>query len=176
MRSSPNSLPELKKAITNSVVVATFGTGVEAVDIRRITTGGTAAAQKSAVATAEQASRVGTQLVGNPGLHVSSGDRNLLTGGRVDLRIPLALGSQLATGTVTVAGFPIMVGEGSAPRRAVEIVSLNGSPAISGGSLTKNARAFIVGLSGDYAPQSVSVQKGTMQLVYSAAASTGLAQ
>ena len=176
MRSSPNSLPEVKKAITNSVVVATFGTGTQAVDIRRITRGGTAAAKKLAAATTEQASLVGTQLLGNPGFSVSSGDRNLLTGGRVDLRIPLALGSQLATGSVAVAGFPVMAGEGNAPRRAVEIASLNGAPAVSGGSLTKDARAFIVGLSGEYAPQSVSVQKGSMQLVYSAASSTALVQ
>ena len=176
MRSSPNSLPQVKKAIANSVVVATFGTGIQAVDIRRISPEGTAAAQKLAVATTEQASLAGTQLLGNPGFSVSSGDRNLLTGGRVDLRIPLALGSQLAAGSVTVAGFPVMAGEGSAPRRAVEIVSLDGSPAVSGGSLTKNARAFIAGLSGDYAPQSVSVQEGAMQLVYSATSSTALAQ
>ena len=176
MRSSPNSLPQVKKAIANSVVVATFGTGIQAVDIRRITPDGTAAAQKLAVATTKQASLAGTQLLGNPGFSVSSGDRNLLSGGRVDLRIPLALGSQLAAGSVTVAGFPVMAGEGSAPRRAVEIVSLDGSPAVSGGSLTKNARAFIAGLSGDYAPQSVSVQEGAMQLVYSATSSTALAQ
>ena len=174
MRSSPNSLPEVKKAITNSVVVASFGTGTQAVEIRRVTPLGISAAKKAAGVSTMQASLVGTQLVGNPRLSVSPGDRDLLTGGRVDMRIPLALGSQLATGSVTVAEFPLLAGEGNEPRRTVRIVSLNGSPAVSEGKLTKQAKVFIAGLTGEYAPERVSVMKGTVQLVYSTVAPSDL--
>jgi intracellular septation protein A len=169
MRSFPNSLPQVKKAIVNSVVVASFGSGREAVNIRRINPDGLAAAKKAAAAEAAQTSTAGTQLVGNPGLSVSAANRDLLTGGRVDIRIPLALGSQLAIGSTTVSGFPALDGEGSQPRRAVRISRLNGEAAVQSGSLTTAAKTYISGLTGSYAPASVSIVDGTMQLLYSPA-------
>ena len=169
MRSFPNSLPEVKKAIVNSVVVASFGSGTQSVDIRRIEPAGLAASKKAATSETAQASTAGTQLVGNPGLSVSTTNRDLLTGGRVDIRIPLALGSQLAIGSVTVSGFPLQTGEGDQSRRAVRISALNGVPAVQGGSLTTAAESYVHGLTGQYAPASVSVVDGTMQLLYSPA-------
>ena len=169
MRSFPNSLPEVKKAIVNSQVVASFGSGTQAVDIRRINPEGLSAAKKTAAAKTVQASEAGTQLVGNPGLSVSSSDRNLLTGGRVDVRIPLAIGSQLATGSVTVSGLPMQVGEGDQPRRAVRISALSGEATVRRGSLTSLAKAYVNGLTGRYAPTSISVVNGTLQLLYSSA-------
>ena len=171
MRSFPNSLPEVKKAIVNSEVVASFGSGTQAVDIRRINPEGISAARATAAAETAQASEAGTQLVGNPGLSVSSSDRDLLTGGRIDLRIPLALGSQLATGSLTVSGFPMQAGEGNQPRRAVRISALSGEATVRGGSLTAAARAYVSGLTGRYAPTSISVVDGTLQLLYSPAES-----
>ncbi|MHC5797862.1 ArnT family glycosyltransferase [Lacisediminihabitans sp. FW035] len=174
MRSFPNSLPQVKKAITNSVVVASFGRGTQAVDIRRIEPDGLSAAKKAAATQTAQASTAGTQLAGNPGLSVSAANRDLLTGGRVDIRIPLALGSQLAIGSVTVSGFPMQAGEGDQPRRVVRISALDGEPAVRGGSLTAAAKAYVAGLTGQYSPASVSVVDGSMQLVYSPAAPSGV--
>ena len=174
MRSFPNSLPEVKQAIVNSVVVASFGSGTQAVDIRRIDPNGLAASKKTAATAITQAAAAGTQLVGNPGLAVSPTNRDLLTGGRIDMRIPLALGSQLATGSVRVSGFPLRAGEGDQPRRVVQISALNGVPAVRGGSLTTAAQTFVRGLTGQYAPASVSVVDGAMQLLYSPARPTDL--
>lgn len=174
MRGFPNSLPQVKKAITNSVVVASFGRGTQAVDIRRIEPEGLSAAKKTAAIQTAQASAAGTQLAGNPGLSVSTANRDLLTGGRVDIRIPLALGSQLAIGSVTVSGFPLQAGEGDQPRRAVRITTLDGEPAVRDGSLTMTAKAYVAGLTGRYSPASVSVVDGSMQLIYSPAAPTGV--
>ena len=100
---------------------------------------------------------------------MSAANRDLLTGGRVDIRIPLALGSQLAIGSTTVSGFPALDGEGSQPRRAVRISRLNGEAAVQSGSLTTAAKTYISGLTGSYAPASVSIVDGTMQLLYSPA-------
>ncbi|MBC7760626.1 MAG: hypothetical protein H7201_02265 [Candidatus Saccharibacteria bacterium] len=169
MRSFPNSLPEVKKAIVNSEIVASFGSGTQAVDIRRINPDGLSAAKKTTAAETALASEVGIQLVANPGLSVSSSDRNLLTGGRVDLRIPLALGSQLATGSVKVSGLPAQAGEADQPRRTVRISALSGEAAVRGGSLTPLATAYVDGLTGQYAPTSISVVDGTLQLLYSSA-------
>ena len=169
MRSFPNSLPEVKAAISNSEVIASFGKGSQAVDIRRINPAGPSAAKKITAAETAQASEVGVQLVANPGLSVSSSDRNLLTGGRVDVRIPLALGSQLATGSVKVSGLPEQVGEADQPRRAVRISALSGEATVRGGLLTAEAKAYVDGLTGQYAPTSISAVDGTLQLLYSSA-------
>ncbi|GMA32333.1 hypothetical protein [Litorihabitans aurantiacus] len=66
MRTFPSSFPRVREAIDNSTVVATFGEGDRAVEIRRVRSGGIAAADASDGAAASQRANLGAQLAVNP--------------------------------------------------------------------------------------------------------------
>ncbi|MET4783656.1 glycosyltransferase family 39 protein [Glaciihabitans sp. UYNi722] len=176
MRTFPDGFPQVKAALQNSVVVASFGQGTQAVDIRRIEPQGAAAAKKDAASATQLQADAGKQLTTNTGLKLSTADRNLLTGGQVDVRIPLALGSQLAAASVQIDGFPIVSGEDNKLRRQVVVTAIGGKPVVDGDKLTATARDFVAGLVGDYAPSSVSATNGSLLITYPADPSVAVIQ
>jgi 4-amino-4-deoxy-L-arabinose transferase-like glycosyltransferase len=176
MRTFPDGFPQVRKAIDNSIVVASFGSGIQQVDIRRINAGGLAAAKQEAVAATAQSAAAGQQLAKNPALTLGSVDtQNLLTGGRVDIRIELALGTELATQAVTVDSFPLLAGESTAPRRQAMISSIGGRPTVlPSGALSDQAKALIAGLTGPYKPLSATAKYGVLVLTFSPAVPAAL--
>lgn len=133
MRTFPNTGDSVNQAIGNSVTVASFGTGNQQVDIRRIDPDGIEQADADAQQGFADRASAGAQLASNPALVLDQESRDLLAGGRVDSRIILALGqlSGPATGAdgVTVSGFPAVTGETDSARRQVLLESVSGEAA-----------------------------------------------
>jgi hypothetical protein len=130
MRTFPNTGDGVNQAIGNSVAVASFGTGNQQVDIRRIDPDGIEQAEADAQQGFADRASAGAQLAANPALELDQESRDLLTGGRVDSRIILALGqltgSAAGSDGVTVAGFPAVTGETDSARRQVLLESVSG--------------------------------------------------
>jgi len=175
MRTFPDSFPEVQNALENSVVVAEFGEGVQAVEVRQIQQDGIEASDARDVASEANRIAAGEQLSANPALQLSAPDRDLLTGGRVDLRIELALGTQLASGAISVTGFPLLAGEDEQTRRQVNIAELNGEPAVVNGELSATAQQFVAGLGGQYAPQEAAAVEGALRITFPATSAINLA-
>ncbi|MBI5161056.1 MAG: glycosyltransferase family 39 protein, partial [Micrococcales bacterium] len=66
MRSFPDAFPQVQKAIDNSVVVASYGTGLRRVDVRQIQPAGLRATAAAAEGAQRAAADAGTALAGNP--------------------------------------------------------------------------------------------------------------
>ncbi|RMI06657.1 ArnT family glycosyltransferase [Cellulomonas triticagri] len=119
MRTFPTAFPQVSETIANSVVVASFGEGSTQVDVRAVDPEGLEHAEDTAAASREARAAAGADLVRNPRLTLQGDSRALLEAGMVDSRIVLALATRLLTADVTVADFPVSVGEGDAVRRQV---------------------------------------------------------
>ncbi|MBF4568269.1 glycosyltransferase family 39 protein [Plantibacter sp. VKM Ac-2880] len=119
MRTFPTTFPEVKGAIDNSELVATFGSGTQAVEVRRIDADGLdAAAERAAGRTAARAA-LGAQLLQNPALSVSAEAAQTLSDGQLDSRALLALGQVLATTPVRLESTPVLDGETGDVRRTM---------------------------------------------------------
>jgi hypothetical protein len=119
MRTFPTTFPEVKGAIDNSELVATFGSGTQAVEVRRIDADGLdAAAERAAGRTAARAA-LGAQLLQNPALSVSAKAAQTLSDGQLDSRALLALGQVLATTPVRLESTPVLDGETGDVRRTM---------------------------------------------------------
>ncbi len=119
MRTFPTTFPEVKGAIDNSELVATFGSGTQAVEVRRIDADGLdAAAERAAGRTAARAA-LGAQLLQNPALSVSAEAAQTVSDGQLDSRALLALGQVLATTPVRLESTPVLDGETGDVRRTM---------------------------------------------------------
>ncbi len=143
MRTFPDGFPQVQQAIENSTIVAAFGAGDQAVEVRRVDPRGADEADADAARQVAVAAETGTELARNPGLTVSASDRDLLTGGRVDPRISVALGSLPADETAPVGGFPALEGEDDRARRQVLVSELGGEPAVVGGVPSSEAAQLL---------------------------------
>lgn len=159
------TMPELGEAIENSVVVASFGVGAQAVEVRRLIGGAVPASVIEQEASATR-TRFGVELAKNPAVRVSDADRGLLVEGRVDPRVVVVLAALAAQGDVTVAGFPVVDGEQERPTRQVAITDLGGTALVADGQATPEASDLIDGLLGRYAPLDVWVDAGSLVLRY----------
>src|SRR3978361_483232 len=112
MRTSPDAA-SAGNAIANSEVVASFGSGTQLVQVRRIDPAGPAKARSAANAAQSERASTGLAVAHNPALAASTLDLSRLKAGQVDPRISLALGQFLANGTVTVSGLQTMAAEGA---------------------------------------------------------------
>jgi hypothetical protein len=164
------------EAIRNSAVVASFGTGSQLVQVRRIEPEGrTKAAAESSTAQSERR-ETGSAVAGNPGLSASSRNLAMLRAGDVDPRISLALGQLTADGAVVVSGLPHITGESAHLLRQVDIWSIGGRPVVRKGALTAEGRMILETLSGPYAPQSHSITNTGLRLTFSTDLPAGLIQ
>jgi hypothetical protein len=87
------------------MVLATFGTGQVAVQVREVTPGGSAAYPRLARRTLEARRKAGLRLARNGQVHVHGPARRALIGGLVDPRLAVLLGRIAARYPVNVARF-----------------------------------------------------------------------
>lgn len=161
MRTFPSSFPQVKQAIDNSVVVAAFGSGPQAVEVRRVVLDGPGAATASVDAAVQTNAALGAQVAENPRVALSDADRDLLRSGAVDARISALLGSLAGGGEVAVAGLPAVDGEGEdavgTGIRQVALSAVAGSAAVVDGRPSAEAQLLLDGLQGRFAPTEVEV-------------------
>ncbi|WP_423923337.1 phospholipid carrier-dependent glycosyltransferase [Frigoribacterium sp. 2-23] len=167
VRTSGPSAPEISQALTNSTVVASFGTGDQQVDVRKIDPQGTAAADEQAQAAASARSQVGAELAENPSLRASDQVRSALRDGRLDSRAVIVLAQLMVNGPVTVGDLQALPGEAEQPYRQVLIAN-------SSGVDLDLARAYLTGLDGAYAPQHVEKTADGLLVTFSAIAPAGV--
>lgn len=166
MRTFPGAFPQVQEAIDNSVVVATFGEGTQAVEVRRVTIDGSAQAAVSLEAAAENRAALGSELATNPEVQLSTADRDRLTAGQVDERIIAVLATLAGAGSVSVTGFPIVAGEDGGTFRQLALSAIAGSPTVVDGRLSADAEALVDSLTGVYAPASVEIDGDDVILRY----------
>jgi hypothetical protein len=168
MRTFPTAFPQVSETIANSQVVASFGEGSTQVDIRRVDPEGLASADATTAASREARARAGADLARNPGLTLQGDSRALLESGMVDSRIVLALASRLQTTDVTVADFPVSLGEGDAVRRQVLVTAEDG---VAAGEPTAD---WFTALGGPATPDAAAHVAGGVRVTYSVAEPAGL--
>ncbi len=117
MRTGGNSSQDVSLAIQNSTSVATFGTGDQQVDVRRIHAEGTTAASEAITAATNGRKVLGTELAENSALEADAGTKSQFRAGQVDSRAMIALGLVLADQSVQVDRFTPMTGEDGQPFR-----------------------------------------------------------
>ncbi|RKR73380.1 ArnT family glycosyltransferase [Frondihabitans australicus] len=148
VRTSAYAEPNIKKAVANSTVVASFGTGTQQVTVRQIHPQGLAAYQASAKAQAAARAAMGAQLAANRDLTASSQVVTALKQGRVNARAEIVLGQLLATGPVTVSNLSTLPGESSEPYRRLVLKA----SALPGAQLD----AWLEGVGDAYRPSTVT--------------------
>lgn len=166
MKTSPNAA-SADKAIANSTVVASFGTGTQQVQVRRINPDGASAATAADAAAAQLRMTTGTQVITNPQLTASSVNIAKLRAGQVDPRIALLIGQLATEGQVALERFPVIAGETGEPFRQVVLTSLDGHALTQGQRLTATGRAVLSTLGGPLAAQSTSVTSGGLLITFS---------
>ncbi|NQX17641.1 hypothetical protein [Rathayibacter sp. VKM Ac-2857] len=146
---------ETETALDNSEAVASFGSGDTAVEVRRVLDQGTdQAAAAATVLTAARAS-AGGQLAANPALTTTDAARALLEGGRVDSRLLLMLGQQLAFTPLSVADFPVGANEVDGVRHRMLLTGYNGAALPADAAAVQNATTWLGSQTGDFVPTSV---------------------
>ncbi|OOB89769.1 hypothetical protein, partial [Rathayibacter sp. VKM Ac-2630] len=146
---------ETATALDNSEPVVSFGSGDSAVEVRQVLTDGPdQAAADDAVLTAARAS-AGGQLATNPALTATPAARELLEAGRVDSRLLLLLGQQLAASPLSVADFPAGTGEPDGVRHQMLLSGYNGAAVPGDADATASATAWLGSQTGDFVPTSV---------------------
>ncbi|ROQ58618.1 hypothetical protein EDF36_2064 [Rathayibacter sp. PhB152] len=146
---------ETETALDNSEAVASFGSGDTAVEVRRVLDQGTdQAAAAATVLTAARAS-AGSQLAANPALTTTDAARALLEGGRVDSRLLLLLGQQLAFTPLSVADFPVGTSDVDGVRRRMILSGYNGAALPADAAALQSATTWLGSQSGDFVPTSV---------------------
>jgi hypothetical protein len=151
MRTFPTEFPQVSGALINSVPVAVFGQGDQAVEVRQIVPdGGEAANERQGEAFTRQ-SVLGQQLAANPAVEMTDAQRDMLAAGHVDERIITVLGALSAGRTVEVGGFPLIPGEQSPIARQVEITAVDGNP------VDEETVALLTDFGASHTPQEVSI-------------------
>ncbi|KQQ11244.1 hypothetical protein [Rathayibacter sp. Leaf296] len=146
---------ETATALENSEAVVSFGSGDSAVEVRQVLADGTdQATADDAVLTAARAS-AGGQLATNPALTTTPAARELLEAGRVDSRLLLLLGQQLAASPLSVADFPAGAGEPDGVRHQMLLSGFNGAGIPGDAAATASATAWLDSQTGDFVPTSV---------------------
>ncbi|PZF25757.1 glycosyltransferase family 39 protein [Curtobacterium sp. MCPF17_051] len=119
MRTGGNSSTDVRQAIENSTAVATFGTGDQQVEVRRIHAEGASAAETAITRATDVRKTLGTELASNPALRADEGTKSQFRAGQVDSRAMIALGQVLADQDVRVNRFTPRTGETGQPFRTV---------------------------------------------------------
>ena len=155
MRTFPGAYPRVDAALKNSVLVAKFGSGSQAVDVQRVDSAGSKAAASARTANAALAKSAGTDLAANPRLNASAALRTALSTGAVDDRVSVVLGQLLAAEPVTVTGFPTVAGDQNTLARQVLITSVGGDSTVGDTSRARRVATQLRQTSGAFAPEHV---------------------
>ncbi|KQS08782.1 glycosyltransferase family 39 protein [Curtobacterium sp. MCLR17_007] len=159
MRTGGNSSSDVRQAIQNSTVVASFGTGNQMVDVRQIHPQGEATAKQEITRASDQRKTLGTQLAQNPALDADAGTQSQFRAGQVDSRAMLALGQVLADRSVQVARFTPMSGETGLSFRRLVLTAQSPEAAVRT-ERTFNAMATA------FRPESVERDGDTLTVVF----------
>jgi len=143
-----------------SITVAAFGDGADRVEVHRLVTRGAAAlaaAQEAARSTRLQA---GASLAANASLQISPDAVDQIRTGQVDERLLNVLATLAAQHDLEVAAFPAVAGEEGvgAPRRTVEIDSIDFHPVVEGSAEVTDLMTFLSRQLPAYRPVSVTVE------------------
>jgi hypothetical protein len=112
----------------------------------------------------ERRVRDSAQLLLNPRLTVTDQARGLLEDGEVDRRILLVLGQLLSEHDLTVADFPQ---SGDEPvRRSLLVTEADGDALATGGASIPVLSAYLSGLTGDYAVETLAVDESGVLAVF----------
>ena len=155
--------PQLAEALAGTRVVAAFGGGADAVEVRQVigATDDEPADEADSVALRRE---LGQQLAENPAIVLWSADRALLMDGRVDERIIAILGALSASGDVEIAGFPMVDGEQDLALRTVALFAIDDQPLAYGGQGTLRGEALVNSLVGTYSPDQISFEGNRLVL------------
>jgi hypothetical protein len=156
MRTFPEQFPQVNEALINSEVVASFGTGSQTVDIRRIHAEGIAARTEQAEALSAGRASLGAELERNPALVLDENARAQLISGQVDERIVVALSRRAAIDDSLSVSFPPVDGEDGTLRRQVLITGVGGTPLTPGSAEAAAQQEWFEDLDGDFAVDSVT--------------------
>jgi 4-amino-4-deoxy-L-arabinose transferase-like glycosyltransferase len=155
------------QALANSSVVASFGSGEQRVDVRRVASDGVDVAEQREAERTQRRVDAGTALARNPAVQLAAGARDLLTGGRVDSRLLVALAGATATHEVTVADFPLQPGESEAvPRRSMLIDAVDGRRLDEAGAQVEELVRYLQQQTGPYAVQRLELRDGALEVTY----------
>jgi 4-amino-4-deoxy-L-arabinose transferase-like glycosyltransferase len=124
VRADPGAFPTLQSGLARSVVAASFGTGDQLVEVRRIL-----AAPIDPVTLEEQASArtiAGRALAGSTAFAIADPARGLLRDGRVDGALMTLLVTASSGQNLALADFPAVAGEDAAgvPRRRAQLTGV----------------------------------------------------
>jgi len=167
VRTSGAASADIRDALANSTVVATFGEGDQQVNIRQIDSEGEAQAQTEADDAASARSQAGAELAQNPNLQISSTLRTALSDGRLDPRAIIVLGQLAAMGPISVADPQALPGEQEALFRRFDVTP-------QGGQSVDQLRSTLEGLGSVYVPESVVPSGDGLQVTFSAVAPSGV--
>ncbi|MET0734724.1 MAG: hypothetical protein ABWY55_03640 [Microbacterium sp.] len=157
VRAAAAESPAIGAALENSLVLASFGTGAQLVELRRVAPEGAVLAAASQRSAASMRTQFGAELAQNPAIEMSTPDRVRFAGGRVDERISAVIGTIAAEGAVVVAGLPAVPGERGLVFRQIAVTSIGGIPLVQDAQATPQARALFDGLGGAFAPDTLTV-------------------
>ncbi len=148
MRTGGNSSADVSQAIRNSTAVASFGTGDQQVEVRRIHSEGLTAAETAITRATDVRKTMGTELASNPALRADDGTKSQFRAGQVDSRAMIALGQVLADQDVRVSRFTPRTGEDGQPFRTVVLHTSDAAGA-------ERVAATFQALSSSFRPSSV---------------------
>ena len=164
VRTFPDASPVLEAALENSVLVASFGSGSQQVDIRRVHPQGLDALEERRERDERARAAAGADLAANPRISFPEEARAALTSGQVDPRAMVALAAAAARHELTVAGLPPAPGEEGTviPRRTVVISAVDGQP-VGAGQPTEDLVRLLEGQVAPYEPE--VIERGGGQLI-----------
>ena len=159
LRADADRLPSLQAAIDSSTPVASFGTGADQVEIRRILAIAPEDLKERQAASEDLRLRAGAGLAGNPNVMASPDALEAMRSGQVDERLLSILATFSVQHHIQIGAFPTVDGEDAAgvPRRIVELDSVDFEPV---GTRTSGVAAIEVflGLQKDaYRPTAVAI-------------------
>jgi 4-amino-4-deoxy-L-arabinose transferase-like glycosyltransferase len=176
IRTDYDGAPTVAQALTNSVVVASFGDDEEAVNVHRVHPEGAQAAKKNEELDRLDQIAAGKTLARSDALLMSTAARKLVVDGRVDARMLVALRRATSVGTVTIDAIPATAGaeEARRPRRQVRVTKLNGQ-LVTQSKATKRLIRELEKHNANYGPADITRSEGGGLLVtYTSDAPSGL--
>ena len=155
IRTLPEEFPQITEALQNSETIASFGTGSQQVDVRRIYPEGMGAHAEQQAAESAVLSSVGTELARNPALDLPAEGVAELESGQVDGRIMLLLSQRAAMDDAVEASFPVVEGEDGNLRRQLLLTRIDGVDLAPGTEDAARAQDWLEGFDGSFAAASV---------------------
>jgi hypothetical protein len=163
--------PQVDAALAHSTVLASFGSGQNAVQVVQVHPQGLAQAARDQRRDTAASAAAGSQLAQNPAITLPTAAKDLLTGGRVDGRVVALLALLGSLHTIVVKDFPADAGDAaSTQRRGVILTSIDEMPT----ALSTLTMSQLQSQSGLYHPTSLQQDGGDLRIEFPAPTPEGL--